>query len=116
MKKLTTKILACGAILAGLCQANAMELRLSTDNGATWTNIVDNGPADDNPSVGLISYSGTLNGFTVGADTGVNNGDASSPYLDLSTINYSQQPATLIAQLSDTSFTPFNNQTYVASV
>jgi hypothetical protein len=120
MKKLTTLILACGLLASGVHQAAAVAvMRLSADGGVTWTNVVDNGPADTDPEVGLITYAGPVGNWVAVISTGLGApviGTPTTPTMDLSTLDFSTDPETLIVQMSDTNFIPFPNETFVATL
>ena len=117
MKRLATSILALG-LLGCLPQAMANPtLRLSSDGGTTWITVEDNGPLDSNPTVGLVEYVGPVGGWTVSINTGFGQpllGSAITPTMDVGSTSQSAGPANLIVQLSDTNFTAFPNETFIA--
>src|SRR5436309_4061626 len=94
-------------------------MRISADNGATWTVVEDNGGLDSNPAAGSILYVGPVSGWTVAVETAIGSpavGSAITPRMDLGSLNLSAGPASLIVQMSDTNFIAFPNETFVASV
>src|SRR6266702_6853934 len=117
MKKLTTTILTCGILASCLLSANAVPtLRVSGDGGVTWTVVEDNGPLDQNSAVGAIFYSGPVGDWALSISSGQGTpfiGDPSAPDMDLTTINVSSKPATLIAQFCETNMVTFASETYV---
>jgi hypothetical protein len=121
MKKLTaTLIIACGLVAGSLHQADAAAvMRLSADGGVTWTNVVDNGPLDKDLTPGFITYSGPVGNWVVVIASGLAAPPSNTPLtpaMDLSTLDFSLDPETLIVQMSDTDFIPFPNETFVASL
>src|SRR5665213_412317 len=118
MKKLATIILACGIFASGLPQASAAPtMRLSADGGLTWTNIVDNGPGDVDPTPGFIIYVGPIGNWDTSIATGFGSpltGDPLNPTMDVGTQDTSVDPQSLIVQMSDTGYVPFPNQTFIA--
>jgi hypothetical protein len=120
MKKLTTTIIACGILAGSLLCANAVPvMRLSGDGGLNWTNVVDNGPLDGNPTPGFVTYGGPVGNWIVAIATGIGqpaDGTAITPVMDVSATEFTFGAANLIVQMSDTSFVPFPNETFVASL
>jgi hypothetical protein len=117
MKRLAT-ILLSTALLGSLFQARAaLTMRMSADGGLNWTNVADNGPLDFNGADGVITYAGPVGNWTVIISQGDGKpaiGSAIAPNMDAGTTDISSGPATLIVQLSDTDFTSFPNETYIA--
>ena len=117
MKKLTTSILACGVLASGLLSVGAAStMRVSPDGGATWVVIDDNGPLDMNPQVGVVRYDGPIGNWSLSISSGQTDpliGTPAAPDMDLHTINFSSQPATLIVQYSETNLTTFPSETYI---
>src|SRR3569833_4054579 len=117
MKKLTTSILACGILASGLLSVSAAStLRVSPDGGTTWVVIEDNGPLDVNPQVGVVRYDGPIGNWSKSISSGQSDpfiGTPSAPDMDLHSVNFSSQPATLIVQYSETNLTTFANETYI---
>ncbi len=94
-------------------------MRLSADGGLTWTNVVDNGPLDMDLDPGVVTYAGPVGNWLVVISQGLGvpaSGTSITPIMDMSTTDLSAGPATLIVQMSDTSFVPFPNETFLASV
>ena len=120
MKKLTTTIMACGILASGLHSANAATMRVSADNGATWTVVQDNGPFDADPAAGSILFVGTTTtGWQLVVATAIGSpavGTVTAPRMDLGSTSLSPGPANLIIQMSDTGFTPFANETFVSTM
>ena len=119
MKKIATAILACGILASGTYLASAATMRLSADGGLTWTNIVDNGPGDSDPELGSIEYDGPVGGWTISVTTGLGTpfiGSPIAPMMDVSSVNSSAGAASLIIQMSDVNFVPFNNETFIAGL
>lgn len=117
--KTLTKLAMMAAVAATALSTQAIpsaSVRLSDNNGATWTTIYDNnfmaGTAlDANASAGVVTYSGTIGVWTVSFATGtsipVSGGTASSPVLDLASFSASSAGGgTLILEFSDTDFGP----------
>jgi hypothetical protein len=87
----------------------APTLRISADNGATWTNVVDNGPLDVDDNVGSILYNGAPGAFTgVFVASSQHNPDVLS-YVNLNCTIFSAS-APLVFQYSDSGFNPFNGK------
>jgi hypothetical protein len=120
MKKLKIISLTLGVFLGLMLYAKAVPtMRLSADGGATWTNVVDNGPLDINPQVGSIYYLGPVGDWDVSIASGFGApviGDPLNPHMDVDTINSSSQAENLIVQMSDTNFVGFPNQTFIATL
>ena len=92
-------------------------MRLSADGGLTWTNIVDNGPGDVDPTPGFIIYVGPIGNWDTSIATGFGSpltGDPLNPTMDVGTQDTSVDPQSLIVQMSDTGYVPFPNQTFIA--
>jgi hypothetical protein len=116
MKRLATSLLTLS--LLGW-HANAATMRLSADNGATWTTVEDNGPLDSDSTPGSILYIGTFSGWSLAIATAIGSplvGTPITPRMDVSSSSQSAGPATLIVQMSDTNYIPFPNETFVASI
>jgi hypothetical protein len=117
MKKLVTSILALG-LLGCLQQASAaLTMRLSADGGLTWITVADGSGSDSNPVTGVVGYNAPIGDWNVNIDTGFGSpilGTPTAPFMDLGTTLQSSQAATLIVQLSDTSYTGAPNQTFIA--
>jgi hypothetical protein len=120
MKKLIKITLACAMIASGVHRVVASPvMRLSADGGINWTNVVDNGPLDQNPAPGLITYAGPVGNWVASIATGLGAplaGTPTAPVMDVNTLDFSSDAETLIVQMSDTGFTPFPNETFVASL
>src|SRR6185312_3895630 len=117
MKKLAVMTMIGAASLVAATATPTM--RLSADGGATWTNVIDNGPLDANPQVGSIFYLGPVGGWDVSIASGFGApviGDALNPHMDVDTANQSSQAENLIVQMSDTNFVGFPNQTFIATL
>jgi hypothetical protein len=117
MKILNKILLACGLTVACFQADAALTMRLSADGGLNWTNVADNGSLDFNGADGVITYAGPGGNWTVIISTGDGKpaiGSATAPNMDTGTTDISSGPATLIVQMSDTDFTSFPNETYIA--
>lgn len=106
-------ILCWAAILLGLLclpkETRAVAtLRMSTDGGVSWTNVVDNGPKDSNPEIGGVYYNGNIgNNWYFASISG--SSEHNSPYgpiLDLNGFVASTGGGSLIVQYSDDGFGP----------
>jgi len=78
--------------------------------------IEDNGPLDVNPQVGVVRYDGPIGNWSMSISSGQSDpfiGTPSAPDMDLHSVNFSSQPATLIVQYSETNLTTFPNETYI---
>lgn len=105
---LTLLTAATSLLFLGRAPAQAtLSLRLDDGNGNSVT-ITDNGPGDEDPTVGSISYFGAVgpNWFlaVAGGTSKPVSGSASAPTLDFSTLDFSSDAGTLTVQLSDTDF------------
>jgi len=120
MNQNIVKSLAVMIGIAGMITATAAPtMRLSANGGATWTVVVDNGPLDANPTAGFVTYTGPVGNWTVSISSGIGSpltGDPLNPNMDVDTLNLSSAPENLIVQMSDTGFTPFPNQTFIANI
>jgi RHS repeat-associated protein len=120
--KITTALALFFVIVMGdLYSARAtLTMRLSADNGATWTVVEDNSPSDIFTSNdGIICYVGPVGDWTVSLFTGFASpliGSPTVPIMDASTFNISGGPQSLIVQLSDTGFIPATNQTFIQRI
>ncbi len=98
-----------GLLLASLAPSEAtLAIRLSADNGATWSTVVDGDVTDQNTNNGTVLFNGAVGSWIVNVDTGSSKpyfGSASQPHMELGGVNLSTGPGTLIMQLSDTGFT-----------
>jgi len=56
-------LVVAGFVLSPHARATAI-LRISADDGLTWTNIIDNGPLDQDTNSGTILFNGTGVGFS----------------------------------------------------
>lgn len=93
------------AIFSPSARATAT-LRISVDDGLTWTNVVDNGPLDLNTNVGTILYNGpgtTFKGVFVASSQ---RGPDTISYVDLN-CSVISGPTSLLFQYSDDGFGPF---------
>ena len=103
-----TMAAALGLLCTGLSlQAQQLALRLSADNGATWTTINDGSALDLNTNNGAITFDGAIGVWLINADTGDSlpvRGTATQPYISLNGVNLSSAPGTMIVQLSETGF------------
>jgi hypothetical protein len=102
-------IVAGIAVLVGPSTSEAaFKLRLSDDNGATWTTVEDQvllPVPDSNPTVGAVTFIGSVGAFTVNVTTGVSKPVLSSGIMDLNSINVtSVGGGTLLVELTDTDF------------
>jgi hypothetical protein len=97
----------------------ALTVRLSADNGATWTTVTDGGVGDASGAPGLVTFIGAVGSWSVNVTTGTSKpttGTADAPYLDINTINFSSTAAgKLTIQLSDTDFAPAG-QNFLAAI
>jgi hypothetical protein len=101
-----------GAVLATPSQATTMGLHLSLDDLSTMgpnpdVLIYDNGPGDNNSTVGIIAFSGSTPNFTVNVSTGISKpviGGPMDPILDLNSVNVSTGAGSLIITLTDDFF------------
>ena len=107
-KGVLTVIVAAIAILCTAGGARAdFELQLS--DGTTTTTIVDNGTGDGNSTTGLITFSGSVGGFSVNLTAGASKpviglpNDAEMDLNDL-TITAGSTGGTLTIALADTGF------------
>ena len=107
--RIKTLVAAALLLAASLTLTHAnLALRLSSDNGATWTTILDGGPDDQSTNAGVISYQGSVPGWAVTLNLGTSKpmqGSAIEPNILLSGFDSSIGAGTLIIQLSDTDFT-----------
>jgi hypothetical protein len=110
-----SNLLKAGAALMTLMAAGlvpghaAFALRLSADNGATWTTIEDGTLADQNPVAGAVAFNGGIGDWIVNVTSALSKpvvGSAATPYVDVSSHNLSTSAGTLIIQCSDTDFDP----------
>lgn len=104
------------AILAGITliigmatSASALSIRLS--DGSTTVTVADNGVGDSNAAVGAVTYIGGVGAFTTNVTTGLSYpilGSASSPWLELNSVNVSTgspNAVSLFVYLTQTGFT-----------
>lgn len=100
-------LMAFAILCAGTPKVNASAtLRISGDDGQTWTSIIDNGPLDLDTNVGSILYNGNGLGFS-GVFVGSSQHATDLPsYVDLNCSVYSASRP-LIFQYSDDGFGPF---------
>src|SRR3954453_21659763 len=89
-------------------RVQAATLRISVNNGVTWTNIVDNGPLDLDTAVGIVTYTAHDSGAPFrGVFAGTSQRVEGFPtYMDLNcSVEGSAYP--LVVQFSDDGFDPF---------
>jgi hypothetical protein len=92
-------------------------LRMSTDGGVSWTNVVDNSPMDSNPDIGRVVYSGGLgNGWFFASIVGSHDNypEVSRSVVDLGCLVLSTGGGSLIAQFSDDGLGPIFGHFYSA--
>src|SRR6185437_3602963 len=111
MKRITTTILACGALaLAAQHAGAAAQLRLSDGTVAGTVTVVDDDPNDSlNTTPGAIAYIGPVGpnwtaNVTVGT-TYPNMGTAGSPQMDVGSDNTSAGAGTLTIDFTQDGFT-----------
>src|SRR5436190_69794 len=106
-------LVSLAATLVAEVQATAT-LRISADNGLTWTNVVDNGPFHSDTNIGSILYNGASTPFR-GVFVGSSQHRVDVPsYLDLN-CSVISAATPLIFQYSDDGFGPFMG-TFASSI
>lgn len=109
INRLKTLVAVALLLVASLSLTHAnLALRLSSDNGATWTTVLDGGPDDQDATTGVISYQGSVPGWVLTINLGTSKpmqGSAIEPNILLSGFDSSAGAGTLIIQLCDTDFT-----------
>jgi hypothetical protein len=121
MKTLIKLMLAGGIMAACAFQASAtLTMRLSADGGNTWVTVPDESGLDTaSGSPGFITYVGPVGAWLVNVSTGSGRplvGTPVMPVMDLGGFSLSDGAQGLIVQLSDTGFTGFPNETFIARV
>jgi hypothetical protein len=89
LKFLTFSIIVALAALVGI-QSESYGLTIGLSDGATEVFVTDGGAKDLNPLTGAVTYSGAIGSWIVNVTTGVSKpilGSASSPIIDLNSIN-----------------------------
>jgi hypothetical protein len=106
MKNLTLVFLAIsfvGSVIAP--EANgALKLRLSADNGETYTTIADGGAGDVNGDSGAITFIGKIGVWNLNVATAVGSEITGPGSIDLNSINNSTGAGTLIIEFTETDF------------
>ena len=113
--KKTTILLATAAMLAGGTQFAGAVPTLSLYDGTTTITVVDGGVGDSNPTVGAVTYNGSIGVWTVNVSTGITNPVTTGPYphMDLNSTDatnsvVSNGAGTLTIKWSDTGNTASN--------
>lgn len=105
-----------GALLTPRVEAGLV-LRLSANNGTTWTTITDGGAGDVNGSAGAITFVGSIGVWTLNVSTGVSKPNLPTLHeMDLNSVNVSSGAGRLIIELTDTDFAPIAGGTLIGSV
>jgi hypothetical protein len=119
-----TQILTFGAALSLLLLGSSptqatLRLRLDDGNGNVVA-VTDNGAGDINSTVGVVTYAGAVGpNWYLNVSAGTSkpvSGSASSPELDLNTLNYSSGAGSLEVELSDTDFSSVPPVHFLAAI
>lgn len=113
MKKylLTAAALAAAGICANFASPAkaALEMTLSSSDGASPVTVIDNGAGDSNPAVGQLSFNGSIGNFTMVITAGTSNSPGANGVAILQTHTISVRDTsaskdTLTVGFSDTNF------------
>lgn len=112
MKRSTKKVLA-GLALATVFGFSAQQtdaaLIVELENGASTVTVTDNGVGDSDPTLGSVTYVGSVGVFDINVTTGISKplvGSATEPILTLNSVNTSSTAAgTLKVRMTATDFT-----------
>lgn len=115
------KLFTAAMLLALLSSAAGATAEMELINGASTVTVMDNGPGDANPNVGIIQFNGMVGDFQTNVTTGSTKpalGSPSEPQLHLTSLdirNSTVGTAVLTILFSDTGFGPLSG-TSTASV
>jgi len=96
-------MIASAAILAAGTQLAGAVATLSIFDGTTTITVTDGGIGDSNPTVGAVTWIGTIGVWNVNVSTGITGPVTSPPYphLDLNSVDTSTGAGTLTLKWSD---------------
>ena len=100
---MTRIVVALLAMSLPLYAAPTLELQ----SGASTVTITDQGPGDSNPTVGAVTWIGSIGSFDVNVSTGLSDpvsGSPTSPNMDLNSVDHSAGAGTLTVKFSDDGF------------